>query len=201
MPDMTDKLGRFTAKMLAEASAEAQQAVDQAQQERAAALHKAGEQARLETQRYLSRELARVKAEAGRGVSRRMMEDQRALYLRREEMARETFDQVREKVEAFTRTPANRRPQEHLLAEALEQLPGAEDVEVELRPEDGTWQSRLAAAAGERKLTFRTGSFRMGGLVARSAGLGLRVDSSFDSAARDLSGHFAELFGLSLSDE
>ena len=85
--------------------------------------------------------------------------------------------------------------------EALEQLPGAEDVEVELRPEDGTWQSRLAAAAGERKLTFRTGSFRMGGLVARSAGLGLRVDSSFDSAARDLSGHFAELFGLSLSDE
>ena len=120
MPDMTDKLGRFTAKMLAEASAEAQQAVDQAQQERAAALHKAGEQARLETQRYLSRELARVKAEAGRGVSRRMMEDQRALYLRREEMARETFDQVREKVEAFTRTPAYGRRLEQLLEEALE---------------------------------------------------------------------------------
>ena len=31
--------------------------------------------------------------------------------------------------------------------------------------------------------------------------LGLRVDSSFDSAAGELSGHFAELFGISLSDD
>ena len=201
MPDMTDKLGRFTAKMLAEASAEAQQAVDQAQQERAAALHKAGEQARLETQRYLSRELARVKAEAGRGVSRRMMEDQRALYLRREEMAEETFDRVREKVATYTATPAYGQRLEQLLAEALEKLPGAEDVEIFLRPEDARWQPRLTQAAGGRSLTFREGTFRLGGLVARSAGLGLQVDSSFDSAAQELSGHFAELFGLSLSDE
>ena len=31
--------------------------------------------------------------------------------------------------------------------------------------------------------------------------MGLRVDASFDSAAGELSGHFAELFGLSLADE
>ena len=201
MPDMTDKLGRFTAKMLAEASAEAQQAVDQAQQERAAALRKAEEQVRQETRRYLSRELAQVRAEAGRGVSRRMMEDQRALYLRREEMARETFDQVREKIGAFTQTPAYGRRLAELLVQALEQLPGAEDVEVCLRPEDEKWQPQLLQAAGGRKLTFCQGRFALGGLVVRSASLGLRADSSFDSAAQELSGHFAELFGLSLSDE
>ena len=50
-------------------------------------------------------------------------------------------------------------------------------------------------------LTFQPGDFRMGGLVAESPDLGLRVDASFDSAAEELSGHFAELFGLSLSDE
>lgn len=37
--------------------------------------------------------------------------------------------------------------------------------------------------------------------MAESEQLGLRVDSSFDSAAGELSGHFAELFGISLSDD
>ena len=34
MPNMTEKLGRFTAKIMAEASAEAQRSMDQVQQER-----------------------------------------------------------------------------------------------------------------------------------------------------------------------
>ena len=70
-----------------------------------------------------------------------------------------------------------------------------------LRPGDERWQPQLTAAAGGRDLTFRAGQFSLGGLVVRSSGLGLQVDASFDSAAQDLSGHFAELFGLSLSDE
>ena len=59
----------------------------------------------------------------------------------------------------------------------------------------------LAASGPQVRLTFREGDFRLGGLIAESPDLGLRVDSSFDSAAGELSGHFAELFGLSLSDE
>ena len=70
-----------------------------------------------------------------------------------------------------------------------------------LRPGDERWQAQLAAAAKGRSLTFRQGQFSLGGLVVRSAGLGLQVDASFDTSAQELSGHFAELFGLSLSDE
>lgn len=201
MPKMSEKLSRFTAKILAEAAAEAQRSMDQVQQERSAALRKAEDQVLRESYQYIHREVARIRAEAGQSVSRRMMEDRKALYLRREEMARETFAQVQEKLEAFTRTPAYGQRLEELLREALEQLPEAEDVEVFLRPEDAQWQPRLTQAAGGRSLTFREGTFRLGGLTARSASLGLQVDSSFDGAARELSGHFAELFGLSLSDE
>ena len=201
MPDMSEKLGRFTAKIMAEASAEVQRSMDQLQQERHAALRKAEEQISLETGRYVSRETARIKAEAGQSVSQRMAEDQRALYLQREEMAQETFAQVREKIAAFTQTPAYGRRLEQLLAGALEKLPGAEDLEVFLRPGDERWQPQLTAAAGGRGLTFRAGQFSLGGLVVRSAGLGLQVDASFDTSAQELSGHFAELFGLSLSDE
>ena len=94
-------------------------------------------------------------------MSRHMLENKRALYLRRTEMAQEVFALVRAKIAAFTRTPAYGQRLTALLAEALEQLSGAEEVLVTLRGDD----------------------------------------SSFDSAAGELSGHFAELFGLSLSDE
>ena len=200
MPDMTEKLDRFTAKILAEASAETQRAMDQVRQQRASALRRAEDQVLREAYQYIHQEVARIKAEAGRSVSRRMLENQRALSLRREEMAQETFALVRAKISAFTRTPAYGDRLEGLLKEALEQLPGAEDVQVCLRPEDREWIPRLTRAAG-RKVDFQEGDFRMGGLVARSASLGLRVDGSFDSAAQELSGHFAELFGLSLADQ
>ena len=108
---------------------------------------------------------------------------------------------VRAKIAAFTRTPAYGQRLTALLAEALEQLSGAEEVLVTLRGDDLSFREALAASAPQIRLTFREGDFRLGGLIAESPDLGLRVDSSFDSAAGELSGHFAELFGLSLSDE
>lgn len=105
------------------------------------------------------------------------------------------------KIAAFTRTPAYGQQLTALLAEALEQLSGAEEVLVTLRGDDLSFREALAASAPQIRLTFREGDFRLGGLIAESPDLGLRVDSSFDSAAGELSGHFAELFGLSLSDE
>ncbi|WP_130869145.1 V-type ATP synthase subunit E [Intestinimonas massiliensis (ex Afouda et al. 2020)] len=201
MPDMTEKLDRFTAKILAEASEETRRAMDQAEHQRDNALRKAEDQVLREAYRYIHGEVARIKAEAGRSVSRRMLENQRALSLRREEMAKETFALVRARIAAFTRTEAYGKRLEELLTDALGRLPGAEDVQICLREEDKGWIPALTRAAGGRKLDFRSGEFRMGGLVALSPSLGLRVDSSFDSAAQELSGHFAELFGLSLSDE
>lgn len=201
MPDMTEKLDRFTAKILAEASEETRRAMDQAEHQRDNALRKAEDQVLREAYRYIHGEVARIKAEAGRSVSRRMLENQRALSLRREEMAKETFALVRARIAAFTRTEAYGKRLEELLTDALGRLPGAEDVQICLREEDKGWIPALTRAAGGRKPDFRPGEFRMGGLVALSPSLGLRVDSSFDSAAQELSGHFAELFGLSLSDE
>ena len=64
-------------------------------------------------------------------MSRHMLENKRALYLRRTEMAQEVFALVRAKIAAFTRTPAYGQQLTALLA--LEQLSGAEEVLVTLR--------------------------------------------------------------------
>ena len=213
MPDMNQKLDRFTAKILAEAADESKRALAEVKRRRELRFQEAEDAALKEAYEYIHGEVARIQSEAGRGVSRHMLENKRALYLRRTEMAQEVFALVRAKIAAFTRTPDYGQriialldfvPVEQVdsvLAEALEQLSGAEEVLVTLRGDDLSFREALAASAPQIRLTFREGDFRLGGLIAESPDLGLRVDSSFDSAAGELSGHFAELFGLSLSDE
>ena len=172
MPDMNQKLDRFTAKILAEAADESKRALAEVKRRRELRFQEAEDAALKEAYEYIHGE-----------------------------MAQEVFALVRAKIAAFTRTPAYGQRLTALLAEALEQLSGAEEVLVTLRGDDLSFREALAASAPQIRLTFREGDFRLGGLIAESPDLGLRVDSSFDSAAGELSGHFAELFGLSLSDE
>lgn len=201
MPDMNQKLARFTAAILAEATAESQRTMESVRQRTVEAYSQAEDKVLQEAYQYIHQEVGLIKTEAGRRVSRHMLESKRQLFLRREEMARETFALVREKITAFTASPAYSARLKELLNEALEALAGAEDVQVYLRQADMPLSQELAQTVPGRQLAFVEGDFQLGGLMAESQALGLRVDSSFDSTAAELSGHFAELCGISLSEE
>ena len=201
MPDINQKLDRFTAKILAEAAEESRRAMEEVRRRREQRIQEAEDEVLKDAYEYIHTEVSRIQAEAGRGVSRHMLDNKRTLSLRRKEMAQEVFALVRAKIAAFTRTDAYTRRMAALMTEAAGYLAGAKEVLVTLREEDMGLRQALADTVPLMHLTFQTGDFRMGGLVAESPDLGLRVDASFDSAAQELSGHFAELFGLSLSDE
>lgn len=79
-----------------------------------------------------------------------MLDNKRKLYLRREQMAQETFALVREKIEAFTKTPAYLSRLRALLDEALATLSGSTEVQVFLRAEDLPLAQALQASCGER---------------------------------------------------
>ena len=194
-------MDRFTAKILAEAAAESRRAMEEVQRRREQRIQEAEDEVLKEAYDYIHTEVSRIQAEAGRGVSRHMLDNKRTLSLRRKEMAQEVFALVRAKIAAFTRTDAYTRRMAALMTEAAGYLDGAKEVLVTLRKEDMGLRQLLTDSVPLMHLTFQPGDFRMGGLVAESPDLGLRVDASFDSAAEELSGHFAELFGLSLSDE
>lgn len=200
MPNINQKLDRFTATILSAASEETERSMQEMRALRDAALQDAEDKVLLEAYQYIHSEVGRIKGESGRLVSRRMLDNKRALALRREEIAQEVLGLVGKKIAAFTATPAYRDRLEGLLREALERLDGAADLQLFLRPDDMALAERLRPLlpAGS---TLVPATFRMGGLIAQSQQLGLRVDSSFDSEAQALSGHFAELFGLSLSDD
>ena len=201
MPEMTKKLDRFTAAILAEATAETERTLDDLKKKRAAALDQAEDRILLEAFHYIKNEVAAIRAETGRSVSRHMLDNKRALYLRREEISQEVFGLVRGRLETYTAAPAYAERLAGLYRQALDTLKGADDVRVYLRPADLPLAGGLRRAVPGREAEFEAGDFTLGGLVAESAGLGLRVDATFDNAMEELSGHFAELFGLSLSDD
>ena len=191
MPELKQKLDRFTAAILSQATAEARQALDEVTAKRDKAYRDSEDRILTEVYRYIHGEVERIKSESGREVSRHMLENKHKLYLRREEIAREVFSAVADRIAAYNA----------LFHAALTAHGGAEDVTVFLRPADMARAGELAASAPEVHIHFEEGSFALGGLIAQSLELGLYLDSTFDTALAELNGHFAELFGLSLSDE
>ena len=81
------------------------------------------------------------------------------------------------------------------------QQPGAQAGTELLRGEDMSFAPKLSAALAPVKVECQEGSFSLGGFILQCSQLGLRVDCSFDNRLDELAGHFAESFGLSLSDD
>ena len=126
MPAINKKLDRFTATILAEATAETERAITALKEKKAAELSAAEDKILLETYNYIHAEVSRIKAEAGRKVSTRMLDNKRAVYLRRDQIAHEVFDAVRAKIAAYTATPGYADRLRALLQEALHTLTGEE---------------------------------------------------------------------------
>lgn len=199
MSDLNTKLDRFTAAILAEATADTELALSALSAKRTAAYSAAEDQVLAEVYRYIHGEVARIRTEAGRQVSRHMLDNKRALYLRREEISGEVFDAVGKRLTSYTASPAYVGRMEAIYADAIAALGDVAQVRVFLRGADKGLASALAASQPKVKAEFLEGSFTLGGLIADAPALGKRVDATFDSTMEDLSGHFAELFGLSLA--
>lgn len=201
MPEETQKLLHFTDNVLKTATRESQELNRQLEEKRKAALHAAKLSARESAHAYYEKQAAQIRAEAGREVSRHLMEGKRQVYLRRTEMAQEVLAKVRERLDQFVVSDEYPEHLKGLLAQAMERLDGVEEITLRLRKEDLHLGPMLAESAAPVKVKCEEGRFHIGGLAVRCPQLGIRIDCSFDSELEELSGHFAETFGLSLSDD
>lgn len=201
MPEQNEKLQLFTEAVMRGAARESNTLRRQLYEARTAALEEAHIEAREASRAYFDREASRIRAEAGREVSRHLMDVKRQVYLRRKEISEEVTAKVRDRVAAFTSSEEYPAHLEQLLASAMTQLPGAASIVLRLREEDMKYSDRLIASIAPVSVECRPGTFGLGGLTAHCPELGLRVDCSYDTRLEELSGHFAEQFGLSLSDE
>lgn len=197
MPEYAEKLNYFTKTVLTEAAQENERLLAALDTRLSAALRAAEDDLLRETFQLVTREAAAIRAEAGRRVSLHMMDCKRRLALRREELARAVFAEVAGQIAAFTKTdeyPARLRA---LFSEAAAKIGRADGLVLSLRAADLPLFESIVS--GARGVTSAPGEFTMGGLMLDCPAAGLRIDASFDSVLRGLDGHFAELFGLSLS--
>lgn len=201
MQQQMEKLLHFTDAVMKNAARESDELRRQLADTRTKTLEKAREEAQEAARTYYDREAARIRAQAGREVSMHLMEGKRKIYLRRKEIGQEVFEKVRQRIAQYTASPEYPKHLEALLAAAMKQLPGARRVSLRLRKEDLPLADRLAKTIAPVKVEYEEGSFSLGGLALRCPELGLRMDCSFDNQLEELASHFAESFGLSVSDD
>ena len=182
MPELSEKLDRFTALLLSQAAAENERTMQELKEKHDAALSRAEDQILLEAYTYIHGEVSRIRSEQGRKVSRHLLECKQALYRRREEIAGEVFSLVRERIGAFTATPAYAGQLRARLLEAAARLEGAEDLALYLRSADLPLGAQLREALPGRSLDIHPGPFVLGGLILESDSLRLRLDASYDTA-------------------
>ena len=201
MPDINEKLERFRQVILQDAQKERDAVLKKVEQTRSDRLTQAETEIRLEIDAKTQTREDAIRAETGRQVSRRMLENQRTIASRRDEMSRELFAAVREKLLNFTRTEDYLPHLKKLYREAFAALGNPFDGVIWLRPADMQYSRELATVLPGRHVTFQEGSFILGGLIVDCHSRMLRADQTYDTALGDLDGHFAELFGLSLTDD
>ena len=192
MPEQAQKLLHFTDNVLKTATEESEALARELEAKRQAALTEARQTSRDDAHAYYERESARIRAEAGQEVSRHLMDGKRQVYLRRSEISREVL---------FVASPQYPEHLKGLLAQTVSRLDGVHEMVIQLRREDLPLGQKLADSVAPVKATVEEGRFQIGGLVALCPELGIRADCSFDAQLEELGGHFAEIFGLSLSDD
>lgn len=201
MPDINEKFDIFKQIVLDDAAKERDTILESVAQERSRRLTEAEAEIRREIAAKVQAQASSISGESGREISRRVMADKRVIATRREEMAKEVFAAVREKILAFTQTEEYLPHLKKLYVDAFSALGNPYDGVILLREEDLKYARDLASALPGRHVTFQAGSFTLGGLIVDCHSKLLRADQSYDTALGDLDGHFAELFGLSLADD
>ena len=201
MPDLNEKLDLFQQIILDDADRERQELLGQVEAARRERLSAAEAELRKETEARVQARASAIAGEVGQRISKQLLQDKRIIATRREEMAHEVFSLVRERLLAFTKTEDYLPHLKQLYRQAFDALGNPYDGVIYLRAEDMQYSRELSAVLPGRHVTFQAGSFTLGGLIVDCPSKLLRADQSYDTALGDLDGHFAELFGLSLTDD
>lgn len=201
MAELNNSFARFTQIVYDDAAAERERILADVETRRRSTLQEAEDAERAAMRQVIQEESGRIEAESGRMISRHMLEGKRRVATRREAMADEVFAAVREKLVAFHATPEYREKLKQLYCKAFEALGNPYDAVIYLGHEDMDMDSQLARLLPGRHVEFVEAPIALGGLIMDCQSRLQRVDLSYDTALGDLDGHFAELFGLRLSDE
>jgi V/A-type H+-transporting ATPase subunit E len=181
-----------------QATAEAQKLLDQAKEYKENAMKKAEDEVLQELYGKIQDEVAEIHTSATRSVSQKESQERQDLLLRREEITKIVFDQVKRRLLDFTKTPAYVDLMEELSKELGARCP-LEGTVVMIRRDDYHLAARLGEYFGKNCRILADESIRIGGLKVMNQSSGIFMDETLDSRLEDQKPWFYSHSGLTVT--
>ncbi len=191
MSAIDEKLEKFTAMITSDAQADSQRILDEITRVSEASMAAAEEKSLAYAYQYIKSTVARIRLDASRTISRKVMENKRAIYALKLKLWQRVLDEAKQRIQNFTQTPAYAERLVALMNEALSSYEGSA-TEIYLRPQDMGLVPVLRKAAQDQPVTFVEGAFRMGGLMALCPEKKRQIDSTYDLRFEESKVHFYE---------
>lgn len=198
MASIEERFEMIQRSVLEQAGAEAQKLLDQAREYKETAMKKAESDVLQELYSRIQDEVAEIRTSATRSVSQKESKARQDLLLRREEITRAVFEQVKRRLLEFTHTPAYNDLMNNLAKELGARCP-MEGTVVMLRRDDYHLAAKLGEYFGKNVRILADESIRVGGIKVMNQSSGIFLDETLDSRLEDQKPWFYSHSGLTIS--
>lgn len=198
MASIQERYKMIEASVLGDAQAKAGALLHQAESLKSAALKKAEDEVLRELYSKIQDEVAGIHTTATRTISQQEAQARHDLLLKREEITKNVFRQVRVQLIAYTRTPAYAQMITGLARELAQRYP-LEGSVIMLRRDDYHFAVELDKIFGQKCRILADENIRIGGLKLMNQTAGIFVDETLDSRLEDQKPYFYSTSGLAVT--
>ena len=198
MASIEERFAMIQKSVMDQAGAEAQRLLDQAKEYKESAMKKAEADVLQELYSRIQDEVAEIHTSATRSVSQKESKERQDLLLRREEITRSVFEQVKRRLLDFTKTPAYNDLMTEIAKELGVRCP-MEGTIVMLRREDYHLAAKLGEHFGKNVRILADEAIHIGGIKVMNQSSGVFMDETLDSRLEDQKPWFYSNSGLTIT--
>ena len=197
MADLDLRLNKFTAAVMKDAGDRRAQMLAQVEQYKKDRLRHAEEDILIEAYHEIQDEITQIRAAASQRISQAILEQKKELLAKRAQIADQVFQEVTQKLAAFTACDAYGDKLRQLCEKAKQTL-GAAGIAIEKREADQAYQPILREVFPDAQIRLAP-DIRYGGLIFMSDAENLVLNETFDYALAAQREAFVRFSGLELS--
>lgn len=198
MATIEERFEMIQRSVLEQAGEEAKKLQDQAWEFKESAMKKAETEVLQELYGRIQDEVADIRTSATRNVSQSESKARQDLLMRREEITRAVFEQVKRRLLEFTHTPAYHQLMEEIAKELGARCP-MEGTVVMLRRDDYHLAAKIGQYFGKNVRILADETIRVGGIKVMNQSSGLFMDETLDSRLEDQKPWFYSNSGLTIT--
>ena len=195
MPNQQDKLSSFIQSIMQDVKKESQEITERCASERESVVSAASDQYLSDAYSFIRAQIAEIQTLSGQAISKKALENNREIFLYRQDMKKRILADVTEKVAAFTASDAYDSALFAIVQDLFSRVGDAE-ARLYLRGQDLHFADVFKKAFPGLLSVEASISVTLGGAILETADHRIRLDASYDSAFSDIDERFFELISV-----